>query len=136
MTITYKTDAADVDWVAMREVLTEDAFHNGRSPDQYRISFEASYATAIAYDDDSIIGTARMLSDGVCNAYVVDVWTQSDYRGQGVATRMMQLLEECAPGQHVSLWTDTAEGFYEKIGYQRTTDTLFEKVVGEWLVRG
>lgn len=133
VTITYKTDATDVDWPAMRQIIRDDNFHNGRSVEQYRRSFENSDAVVIAYDDDAIIGTARMLSDGVCNAYIVDVWTLSAYRGQGIASHMMELLEAQAQGQHISLWTDTAEGFYERLGYQRTNDTLFEKIVGEWL---
>ena len=32
---------------------------------------------------------ARLLSDGVCNAYLVDVWTMSVYRRQGIASRMI-----------------------------------------------
>ena len=133
MTITYTREAVGVDWTAMRQALIDDDFHNGRSVTQYRVSFENSHAVVIAYDGAQIVGTARVLSDGVCNAYIVDVWTHSSYRGRGIARVMMQMLEDSVPGQHVSLWTESAQGFYEKLGYKRTANTLYEKVAGEWL---
>lgn len=75
----------------------------------------------------------RALSDGVCNAYVVDVWTLSEYRHQGIASPMMRLVMEKLPGQHVYLFTDDALDFYKKLGFKERGIGL-GKVVGEWLV--
>jgi ribosomal protein S18 acetylase RimI-like enzyme len=72
------------------------------------------------------------LSDGVCNAYIVDVWTLSHYRSQGVARAMMQTLEASLEGQHIYLFTDDAAEFYKKLGYHQQGVGL-GKVVGEWL---
>ena len=130
--ITYKTDLSDVDWGEMKATLKQDRFDNGRTPEQLRESFEKSYATAIAYADGKIIGTARALSDGVCNAYVVDVWTLTPYRNKGVARTMLGLLDERLEGQHVYLFTDDAVGLYEKCGYT-AQDIGMGKVVGKWL---
>jgi ribosomal protein S18 acetylase RimI-like enzyme len=80
-----------------------------------------------------VIGNLRVLSDGIGNAYVVDVWTQSDYRKQGIARQMMDLTLERLPGQHVYLFTDDdAIGFYEKIGFERQGIGAF-KIVGDYL---
>lgn len=133
MTITYIMDAAAVDWAAVRRALMIDHFHNGRSIQQYADSFTNSHAFVVAYDGERVVGTARVLSDGVCNAYVVDVWTHSGHRGRGIARAMMRRLEASVVGQHISLWTDSAQGFYEKIGYKRTKATLYEKIIGTWL---
>jgi len=84
MPIVYKADLEGVDWQEMKATLQQDDFDNGRSPDQLRISFTNSYATCIAYSNERIIGTVRALSDGVCNAYIVDVWTYSPFRKQGI----------------------------------------------------
>ncbi len=132
--ITYKTDLAGVNWREMKATLKHDHFDNGRTPEQLRAPFENSYVTAIAYAGDAIIGTARALSDGVCNAYVVDVWTLSQYRNQGVARMMLELLEKKLEGQHVYLFTDDAVGLYEKCGYEKQ-DVGMGKVVGKWLKR-
>lgn len=134
-TITYKTDLDGVDWAAMRDILIADDFDNGRTVEQYRRSFENSYAVCIAYAGARIIGTARVLSDGVCNAYVVDVWTYSPYRRRGIARAMIQSLLDRLPGQHVYLFTDDAPDFYRRIGFQERGLGM-EIVSGEWLVNG
>jgi ribosomal protein S18 acetylase RimI-like enzyme len=130
--ITYKLDLTNVDWVAMRDILTTDHFHNGRTPAQLQTSFANSYATCLAYQGDQLIGTVRALSDGVCNAYIVDVWTLSAFRKQGVATKMMELVLAQLTGQHVYLFTDDAVGFYKTLGFVEQ-DVGLGKVMGEWL---
>jgi len=130
--VIYKHDLAGVDWQEMKTILIEDDFDNGRTPEQLQISFSNSYATCIAYTDGRLAGTARELSDGVCNAYIVDVWTYTPYRQQGIARRMIQDLLDKLPGQHVYLFTDIPE-FYYKIGFKERGIGM-ERVVGRWLV--
>lgn len=71
--ITYKSDLKDVDWEALRQDLIADDFHNGRTTSQLRLSFENSAVVAMGYDSSRCIANGRLLSDGVGNAYVVDV---------------------------------------------------------------
>lgn len=130
--ISYKTDLRHVDWQEMKATLATDKFDNGRTPEQLRESFENSYAAVVAYAEGHIIGTARVLSDGICNAYIVDVWTLSEYRQRGVASTMMRTLEEKLSGQHVYLFTHDAAEFYRKLGYAEDGMGL-GKVVGKWL---
>ena len=66
-----------------------------------------------------VIGTVRVLSDDVGNAYMVDVWTLSAYRKRGIARRMIELALEQLPGQHVYLDTDDAQEFYARLGLSR-----------------
>jgi GNAT superfamily N-acetyltransferase len=132
MDVTYTDDLSGVDWEEMKQALAEDAFDNGRSPEQLRVSFENSYAAVIAHSGGRIIGTARVLSDGICNAYVVDVWTLSAFRRRGVAREMMRRLVEPLRGQHVYLFSDDCAEFYKKVGFRERPVGL-EKVVGEWL---
>lgn len=131
--IRYQLDMSGVDWVELKRKLTGDNFDNGRSPEQLAESFRNSAVSVIAYAGEEIIGTVRALSDGVCNAYVVDVWTWRPYRKRGVATRMMELTLEQLPGQHVYLFTDSAADLYRKLGFSRSRHEGFEKVVGRWL---
>ncbi|HEY7781273.1 MAG TPA: GNAT family N-acetyltransferase [Ktedonobacterales bacterium] len=133
MGVTYTDSLDGVDWDALRATLIADDFHNGRTPEQLRASFARSAGVCLARDGDRVIGTARVLSDGVCNAYVVDVWTHSDYRGHGVGSAMMRQLLEPLQGQHVYLFTDDAEEFYLKLGFTPRGVGL-ETVVGKWLV--
>ena len=134
MEIIYRTSLAEVDWTRMKEALVSNNFDNGRSAEQLRASFQNSYAAVVAYDHDRIVGTARVLSDGICNAYIVDVWTLSDYRNQGIGRTMMTTLEEAPEGQHIYLFSEDAVDFYKKLGFSEQPTGL-SKVKGKWLVK-
>ena len=130
--VVYKRDLDGVDWDEMKATLQVDDFDNGRTPAQLKVSFERSYATCIAYINNQIVGTVRVLSDGVCNAYIVDVWTLTAHRNQGIARTMMQQLLAELQGQHVYLFTDSAVDFYKKLGFVERPVGL-EIVIGRWL---
>lgn len=132
--IRITTDPGEIDWAALRRALIEDGFDNGRTPEEYERSACGSFLNAYAIRGEEIVGNARVLSDGVCNAYVVDVWTRSDLRRQGIARRMMELLLEACAGQHVYLFTDDMEPFYASLGF-RAQPTGMGRVVGSWLNR-
>jgi ribosomal protein S18 acetylase RimI-like enzyme len=121
-----------VDWAQAKADLVADDFDNGRTAAALRRSFEQSQHVAIARDGDRVVGMARLLSDGVCNAYLVDVWTMSSYRRQGVASAMIRVLLEKVPGQHVGLQTDDAQAFYGSLGF-RAQPEFWSTVVGTWL---
>jgi predicted GNAT family acetyltransferase len=121
-----------IDWARVKADLAADDFDNGRSPDALRRSFEAAQHVAVARDGDRVVGTARLLSDGVCNAYLLDVWTASSHRRQGIATRMVRRLQEQVPGQHVGLQTDDAQALYASLGF-RPQPEFWSTVSGTWL---
>lgn len=131
--ITYSTDVAPVSWAALKAAVAADDFDNGRTPEQMRLSAENSAVNVFAYAGDEIVGNARALSDGVCNAYVVDVWTKTAYRNRGIARRMMEMIFARVPGQHIYLAAgeDLIE-FYAKLGFARDRYAM-ERVEGRWL---
>ena len=117
MTVRVDDSLDGIDWDQAKADLTADDFDNGRSARALQASFAASQHVAIARDGDRVVGMARLLSDGVCNAYLLDVWTLSSYRRQGVGAAMVRQLMSRVPGQHVGLQTDEAESFYAGLGY-------------------
>ena len=132
MTVQIHRELDGVDWVRAKADLAADDFDNGRSPDALRRSFEQSQHVAMARDGERVVGMARLLSDGVCNAYLVDVWTLSSHRRQGIASAMLRALTEEVPGQHIGLQTDDAQAFYASLGYRPQPEFL-SLVVGKWL---
>jgi ribosomal protein S18 acetylase RimI-like enzyme len=132
MAVHFHTDVDAVDWDQAKADLVADAFDNGRSPEALRRSFAQSQHVAFAADGDRCVGMARLLSDGVCNAYLIDVWTFTPYRRQGIASRLVELLAEQVPGQHIGLQTDNAQALYESLGFKQQPDFM-GKVVGRWL---
>jgi len=122
-----------IDWMQAKADLAADDFDNGRTPEALRQSFARSQHVAFARDGDRVVGMARLLSDGVCNAYLLDVWTASAYRRRGIATAMIHSLLGSVPGQHVGLQTDEdTESFYRSLGFKPQPE-YWSLVVGSWL---
>jgi len=121
-----------IDWAQAKADLAADSFDNGRSPAALEASFRQSQHVAFARDGERVVGMARLLSDGVCNAYLVDVWTMSAYRRQGIASAMVRLLVEHVPGQHVGLQTDDAQELYSSLGFSLQPE-FWSIVSGRWL---
>jgi predicted GNAT family acetyltransferase len=134
VTYRYSTDTQNVDWIQLRNQLTADDFDNGRTPEEYRASAAGSHLNLYVYDGDEIVGNGRILSDGVCNAYIVDIWTHSRHRRCGIGSEIVRILSESVPGQHIYLQTDHAESFYEGCGFSPQPIGM-SKVVGRWLNR-
>ena len=132
MTVHVDDSLDGIDWDRAKADLVADDFDNGRSAQALRASFAQSQHVAVARDGDRVVGMARLLSDGVCNAYLLDVWTLSAYRRQGIGSRMVHLLMSRVPGQHIGLQTDDAESFYTALGYQHQP-VFMSAVIGGWL---
>jgi GNAT superfamily N-acetyltransferase len=118
----------------LKEALHADDFDNGRTPEQYRLSHENSSAVIFALAGDRIVGNGRLLSDGVCNAYLVDIWTASSHRRRGIGGELVRRLIATVPGQHVGLFTDDMQAFYASLGFRIRPDFM-DLVVGSWLNR-
>lgn len=133
MTVRVDGSIEGINWAQAKADLATDNFDNGRTPDALSRSFRQSQHVAFARDGDRVVGMARLLSDGVCNAYLLDVWTASAYRRQGIASAMIRQLLERVPGQHVGLQTETeAQAFYESLSF-RAQPEFWSVVVGSWL---
>lgn len=132
MNIEYTNDHSKIDWEELKKDLIADDFHNGRTTRQLRLSFENSEIEIYVLDENRCVATARALSDGVCNCYVVDVWTQTNYRNKGIASEMMRRIINQSAGQHIYLQTDDAVPFYEKLGFKAQPVGL-SLVSGTWL---
>ena len=132
--IRFETSFESVDWDALRAALIEDHFDNGRTSEEYERSARNSFTNLYVYDGDRIIGNARALSDGVCNAYVIDVWVHSSFRRRGIGAEMMTRILARLEGQHVYLFTDDRVDFYSSLGFCEQPVGM-SLVVGDWLGR-
>jgi ribosomal protein S18 acetylase RimI-like enzyme len=132
MAVRIDSSLEGIDWEQAKADLAADAFDNGRSPEALRRSFDRSQHVAFARDGERVVGMARLLSDGVCNAYLVDVWTATPYRRQGVASALIRRLLDEVPGQHVGLQTSNAQALYASLGFEPQPE-FWSRVVGTWL---
>ena len=132
--VEFSTTTDGVDWVGLKAALVADRFDNGRTPEEYRRSHERSHAVVFGRCNGEFVANGRILSDGVCNAYLVDIWTASPYRRRGVGREVVNRLVSTVPGQHVALFTDDMEAFYRTLGFRAQRGGM-SQVVGPWLGR-
>ena len=132
MAVTIDSSLEGIDWEQAKADLGADSFDNGRSSAALEASFRHSQHVIFARDGDRVVGMARLLSDGVCNAYLLDVWTASGHRRRGIGRAMVEQLCEAVPGQHVGLQTDHEQAFYESFGF-RLQPYFMSRVSGRWL---
>ena len=80
---------------------------------------EGSYYMISAYSNKKLIGNARLISDGITNAYLCGLGVLESYRKQGVATQIFQILKEKidADGLHGQFFCEESlKEYYEKKG--------------------
>ena len=132
--IVFSTTTEGVDWDALKAALAADDFDNGRTPEEYRRSHEQSYSVIFGHCDGAFVANGRILSDGVCNAYLVDVWTASPFRRRGIGREVVRRLVATVPGQHIGLFTEDQQDFYAALGF-RPQHGGMSQVIGSWLGR-
>ena len=94
-----------------------------RTPLDIQQMLDKSQLTLGVWDDDRLIGFARVVTDDLYRAWIEDLVVDRAYRKQGIASRMLakllkrlehieQVMLDCAPPQQT---------FYEKFGFQVKT---------------
>ncbi len=130
--IEFSASTDDVDWVALKAALVADHFDNNRTPEQYRLSHQNSHAVVFGRCAGEFVANGRILSDGICNAYLVDIWTATGHRRKGVGREVVRRLLSTVPGQHAGLFTDDMVVFYETLGFTEQRVGM-SRVIGRWL---
>jgi GNAT superfamily N-acetyltransferase len=57
-----------------------------------RNAVRRSWHVVVAYDRDRLVGTGRVISDGVFHAFIVDVIVVPEYQAKGLGTSIMERL--------------------------------------------
>jgi ribosomal protein S18 acetylase RimI-like enzyme len=94
----------------------------GRDPESIMRALENSSLVVTAWDEERLVGTARVITDGVYYATLWDVIVDPAYQGQGIGTRLTEAAFAPFRGRGFSyLALFAAEGktaFYEKLGFE------------------
>lgn len=122
MNIEYLTEAkSPKDIYKLYEELGWNDYLN-LSQDALVRAMENSYKVIYVYDEDSLIATARLVSDGVINAYFCGLGVRKAYRGMGVGKSITSMLKKTCrdEGLHFQFFVeDTLISYYEKQGYRQ-----------------
>lgn len=83
-----------------------------------------SWCVVSAYNSEILIGTGRIISDGVTNGYICGVIVHPDYRSQGIGKEIVKRLVEKgkASNLHIQLLSEEKKApYYEKLGFETFT---------------
>jgi len=95
----------------------------GRDPESILRAVQSTELMVLAWDEDRLVGSTRVITDGVYYATIWDVIVHPDYRGRGIGTRLVEAAVE--PFRHrgfkyIALYSVVgAEPFYERLGFRR-----------------
>lgn len=112
-----------------------DALHDMLSrsywaKNRFREDVEKSVANSICFSllkDEEQIGFARVLTDGMAYAVILDMIIRDNLRSQGLGKWLMQCIcehPEVVPLRQV-LWTGNADDFYRKGGFEEMSKLKF-----------
>jgi GNAT superfamily N-acetyltransferase len=115
----FSIDPTEMDAVAIHAVLTETYWSRGIPLDTVRRAIAGSLPVGV-FDGDRQVAFARAVTDRATFAYVSDVYVLEEYRGRGLATRMMEAMTTHPELHGLRRWllsTRDAHGLYLKFGF-------------------
>lgn len=94
--------------------------------EQIKIALDYSLCTFGVYEEDQLIGMARLLGDYAMSYYIKDFAIHPDYQGKGVGGYLMEYIEnfikkQLQTGWAVSLELISSKGkeeFYKRFGFE------------------
>ena len=127
MTINYSFERPLVPQDVQR-LLKQTSWASHRETPGIEKMLKNSFLTLGVWDDDRLIGFARVLSDGAYRALIDDVVVDESYRGKGIGTEIMKhLLSRLKQVEEVFLRTGKEMvPFYEGLGFTVSRGTTMD----------
>lgn len=90
------------------------------APEVQEKAFRNSACTIFLFDEDTLVGFGRAISDGVIQAAVYDVAIDPSYHGKGLGTIIIEEIKEELSGYNLILYASPGkEDFYRKNGFSK-----------------
>lgn len=117
--IQISTDKNRLDFKIIQGFLTTTYWAKGRTLEEVNTSIEHSLCFGV-YLEDKQIGFARIVSDYMVFAYLMDVFILPEYRGKGYSKALMKAILEEPKLKPCKVWllkTSDAHGLYKQFGF-------------------
>lgn len=131
--ITVSTDKTKLDVPFIQNFLKDIYWASGRTIDEVQTTIDTSFCFGI-YLNEKQIGFARVITDYVVFAYMMDVFIDSTQRGKGYSCILINAMMTEPQLQQVKIWrlaTSDAHFLYEKFGFKLLAhpEKMMEKIV-------
>lgn len=131
--ITVSTDKTKLDVPFIQHFLKDIYWAAGRTMNEVQTTIDNSFCFGI-YLNDKQIGFARVITDYVVFAYMMDVFITEEHRGKGYSSILISAMMEESILKEVKIWrlaTKDAHFLYEKFGFKALAfpERMMEKTV-------
>lgn len=131
--ISVSTDKTKLNVPFIQNFLKDIYWAAGRTIEEVQTTIDASFCFGI-YLDDKQIGFARVITDYVVFAYMMDVFIDESHRGKGYSSILIKAMMNEPQLQQVRIWrlaTSDAHFLYEKFGFQLLAhpEKMMEKII-------
>ncbi|WP_296380603.1 GNAT family N-acetyltransferase [Winogradskyella sp.] len=117
--IEISTDKNKLQIDVIHPFLMQTYWAKGRSLEEVKTSIEHCFCFGV-YLDEKQIGFARIVTDYVVFAYVMDVFILPEYRGKGYSKQLMKTINEEPQLKKCKIWmlkTSDAHNLYNQFGF-------------------
>ncbi len=90
--------------------------------DNFNISFVNSTFVFSAWIDGKLVGCVRVLSDLHFRSIIYDLAVLPEYQNKGIGKELVRRCRNACESSEWLVQTETAKGFYEKIGFKENKD--------------
>jgi GNAT superfamily N-acetyltransferase len=131
--VSVSTDKKKLDIPFIQDFLKDIYWAAGRTIDEVQTTIDNSFCFGI-YLDDKQIGFARVITDYVVFAYVMDVFITEEHRGKGYSSILIEAMMNEPKLKEVKIWrlaTKDAHFLYQKFGFKPLAhpERMMEKIV-------
>lgn len=131
--ITISTDKDKLDVPFIHNFLKETYWAKGRTIEDVQTTIDSSFCFGVYWNDEQI-GFARLTTDYVVFAYLMDVFIIDEHRGKGYSSLLMNAIMNEPRLNQVKIWklaTSDAHFLYEKFGFKALAnpEKLMEKII-------
>jgi GNAT superfamily N-acetyltransferase len=131
--ITVSTDKSKLDVPFIQHFLKDAYWATGRTIEEVQTTIDSSFCFGI-YLDQKQIGFARVITDYVVFAYLMDVFITQEHRGKGYSSILIDKMMKESQLQQVKIWrlaTTDAHFLYKKFGFSAlaSPEKMMEKII-------
>ena len=130
--ISVSTDKTKLDVPFIQDFLKDIYWAAGRTIDEVQTTIDSSFCFGI-YLNDKQIGFARVVTDYVVFAYLMDVFIAKEHRRNGYSSILIEAMMNEPVLKNIKIWrlaTSDAHFLYEKFGFKALAhpEKMMEKV--------
>lgn len=135
MNLRLQLDTTNINWDLVVDTLQKVGM-TYHITEIHKRAFNNSHTVVFVFDEETLVGFGRAISDGEYQAAIYDVAVLPSYQGKGIGKMIIQTIVENIPNCNFILYASPGkEKFYEKENFKRMKTGMALFINGEKMQR-